>query len=258
MNNYLATGFRAVDETNSTKMQRCLDAMQAMDSFKAYKQRTLDLLVEKGRTAALDVGCGLGDDVIKLSQKFARAAGVDSSTTLINEAQARYENTSCEFFCADAHELPFADAEFDAVRIDRALQHITGPQQVIAEMARVTKRGGIVLCAEPDWGTFFVRAGEDALTEEIQEHWASSFQNPWIGRQLSDIMSVAGIGDLIVEEHQLLTRGFEQSDLVFDISATLQKTEGFEDKEKAEWLETYRASEAVAGVTLCICKGTRG
>lgn len=253
----LATDFRDVDTANVAKIQRCLDAMQGMDSFKSYKQRTLELLSGNGGSAALDIGCGLGDDVIKLSDRFGRAVGVDASRALVEAAKQRHQEMSCAFIHADARKLPFDDSEFDAVRIDRSLQHIANPEHVIAEMARVTKAGGIVLCAEPDWGTFFIGAEESDLTKAMQTHWASSFQNPWIGRQLSALMMDAGVKDIHIEGHLLLTRDFADSDLVFDITATLNKVESFGESEKKQWLADFKNGQGIAGVMLLTCAGQR-
>jgi ubiquinone/menaquinone biosynthesis C-methylase UbiE len=88
----------------------------------------------------------------------------------------RYSNTAA---------LPFADNSFDAVRIDRSVQHITDPGRVVREMARVTCRGGVVLCAEPDWSTLLIGGPHCLVTERIQHDWIRTSQNPWIGRELS-------------------------------------------------------------------------
>lgn len=51
---------------------------------------------------------------------------------------------------SDAHTLPFPDASFDLVTCQTVLIHVADPAAVIAEMARVTRPGGLVLAAEPN------------------------------------------------------------------------------------------------------------
>jgi ubiquinone/menaquinone biosynthesis C-methylase UbiE len=257
--NYLATGFCDVDRADISKMMQCLDDLQSLACFQHYKDRTLDLLTGSMEASALDVACGLGDDVVRLKQRFGRAIGLDASTKLVAEAIRRHQGEGCEFCCADAKSLPFAAEEFDAVRVDRSLQHIQDPIAVVREMTRVTRKGGVILCAEPDWGTFFIGEESTAVTRAIKDRWIQSFQNPWIGRNLFGMMKAAGIGSLSIEAHLLLTKGFAASDLVFDLTKTAEKV-GAEMGTAAgvsAWLDGYKKSEAIAGVTLIICYGTK-
>jgi ubiquinone/menaquinone biosynthesis C-methylase UbiE len=256
---YLATGFRNVDGAKTEKMMRCLDALQSAECFQRYKNRSLELLHGANDLSALDVACGLGDDVVRLKGKFGRAVGIDSSSQLVAEAIRRHQSEGCEFQCTDATILPFTDEQFDAARVDRSLQHIANPVGVVKEMARVVKKGGMILCAEPDWGTFFIGTAFSTRTRVIQNRWMESFMNPWIGRNLFGMMKSIGIGDLAIEAHLLLTEGFEASDLVFDITKTIEqlKSVGESEAELSAWMEDYKNTEALAGVTLIICHGRK-
>ena len=51
---------------------------------------------------------------------------------------------------ADALHLPFESESFDVVTCQTLLIHVEYPEQVITEMKRVLKPGGILLCAEPN------------------------------------------------------------------------------------------------------------
>jgi len=50
---------------------------------------------------------------------------------------------------ADAHRLPFSDAAFDGVWIQAVLEHVLDPHQVVSEIHRVLKPGGIVYAETP-------------------------------------------------------------------------------------------------------------
>ncbi len=67
---YLATGFRNVDGAKIEKMMRCLDVLQSVECFQRYKNRSLELLHGSNDLSALDVACGLGDDVVRLKRRF--------------------------------------------------------------------------------------------------------------------------------------------------------------------------------------------
>ncbi len=252
----LPLGFRDVDATAPEACVRCLDCLYQLPAGRAYKARALAALQLVPGCAALDVACGLGDDVAQMVAAGARAVGADRSRTLLTAAQARHSATAASFHLADAKALPFTSGSFDAVRIDRALQHIAQPELVVQEMARVTRRGGVVLCAEPDWGTFLLGGPHGAVSERIQHDWIRSFQNPWIGRALPDLLSAAGVGELQREEVWLPTHGFAESDLLFGIEDNARKLAA-EQPEALDWLEHYRKGEAYAGVLMLISWGRK-
>jgi ubiquinone/menaquinone biosynthesis C-methylase UbiE len=252
----LAVEFRDVDSAAPDKIRTCLDTLQTMEAGRAYKARALEHLGLGPAGVALDVACGLGDDVARVRARCARAVGVDCSRTLIAAARSRHGGAGCEFEVADAAGLPFPAETFDAVRVDRSLQHIADPGRVVREMARVTRPGGVVLCAEPDWGTFLLGGPHGALTERIQDDWARSFQNPWIGRELSGLLAEAGVGERRRETLWLSTQGFAESDVVFEVGANARRLAP-EFPEALRWLESFRAGEAYAGVLMMTCWGRK-
>lgn len=252
----LPVGFRDVDATSPDKIFRCLDCLQSMTAGRAYKAHALELLELHPGASVLDVACGLGNDVVRMQARGVRAVGVDCSGTLIAAARSRHAGSGCEFVVADAADLPFADDSFDAVRIDRALQHIADPGRIVREMARVARRGSVVLCAEPDWGTFLIGGRHSAVTERIQHDWIRSFQNPWIGRELASLLADSGVGGIRQEALWLPTHGFAESDLLFEIEANARALAA-ELPEALTWLESYRQGEAYAGVLMMICWGRK-
>jgi ubiquinone/menaquinone biosynthesis C-methylase UbiE len=253
----LPVGFRDVDAAPLDKIVRCLDTLQAMGAGRAYKARALELLGLTPAAAVLDVACGLGDDVARLKARAARAVGLDRSESLIAAARARHADAGCEFVAGDAAALPFPDGTFDAVRVDRSLQHIETPGRVIREMARVARPGGVVLCAEPDWGTFLLCGPHTAVTERIEHDWIRTFRNPWVGRELPALLADAGLTDRHVEGHWLPTRGFAETDLLFEVDANARRLAG-EMPGALAWLEAYRGGEALAGVLIMIVRGRKG
>ncbi|HEY5743524.1 MAG TPA: methyltransferase domain-containing protein [Terrimicrobiaceae bacterium] len=252
---YLASGFRRVDAANRDRMLACLDFLHSLPCFRAYKERSFDLLSAAEAGSVVDIACGQGDDVIRLKQRFGRAVGVDASHELIEEARKRHREHGCEFVLADAAQLPFGDGEFSAARVDRSLQHMEAPDRVVREMARVVRSGGSLVCAEPDWGTFFLSAPMSKMTREIQERFAQSFRNPWIGRNLPSLLK-GYVERVQVEAYTLLTTDFTASDNVFDVCNTVRLLQEEKKVELSGWIEEFREFGAVAGVTLVLCSGT--
>src|SRR5262249_5944883 len=49
----------------------------------------------------------------------------------------------------DGHDLPFLDDHFDFVMLTAVLEHVLAPDRVVAEVARVLKKGGVVYAGTP-------------------------------------------------------------------------------------------------------------
>lgn len=105
----------------------------------------------------LDVGCGVGHWAQLLAPALpadAQVTGIDRDPLWIEKATERAAafGTSHRFQyrLSHAQTLPFPDASFDLVTCQTVLIHVADPGAVIAEMARVTRPGGLVLAAEPN------------------------------------------------------------------------------------------------------------
>jgi ubiquinone/menaquinone biosynthesis C-methylase UbiE len=225
---YLATGFPSVDASTCTGVYtQCLDLLDSLPYFKTYKARSDALLDPRAAQTILEVGCGLGEDARRLADLIAphgRVIGIDRSRRLLAEAQARTSpTTGPAFLQADARALPFAQACVDRCRIDRALQHIAQPQQVIHEMARVLRPGGRLLAYDNDWGTFALSSSLCEATDILQTRWSRAFTNPWIGRDLPRYLLDAGFHDVLVEPSVSLFRDFALADRVYNLSETLAR-----------------------------------
>ena len=158
------------------------DASGAIASLAAYLQEVGGVLAERKRAsidamalqrgdAALDVGCGTGDEVRLLAERVGRSGrsvGVDLSEKLLAIARERTPpDVGAEFVAADAHALPFGDGEFAAARVERTLLHVAAPARVVQEVARVVRIGGRVVALEIDWDTLVISSDDAETTREI-------------------------------------------------------------------------------------------
>jgi SAM-dependent methyltransferase len=107
--------------------------------------------------AVLDVGSGIGHWGRLLSHVLpqdATVAGIDPEPRWVEEATARAADAGLgdrfSYRIGAAEELPFEDESFDLVTCQTVLMHVADPRRAIAEMVRVTKRGGVVVAAEPN------------------------------------------------------------------------------------------------------------
>jgi ubiquinone/menaquinone biosynthesis C-methylase UbiE len=97
----------------------------------------------------LDAACGSGNLTIPAARTGARVTGLDLVPSLLTEARcwAERENLSVTLDEGSVEELPYADGEFDIVLSMFGVMFAARPERVIAELARVTRRGGEIALA---------------------------------------------------------------------------------------------------------------
>ncbi len=110
--------------------------MQKLCKFDAFKGKAL-----------LEIGCGLGTDLLQFARHGAVVTGVDLTEESVALAKKRFELYGVQgtFCTADAENLPFADNSFDVVYSFGVLHHTPNTQKAIDEVYRVVKRGGEIV-----------------------------------------------------------------------------------------------------------------
>ena len=103
----------------------------------------------------LDVGCGNGYFMFMSKDKFKECYGVDVSSLRIERAKERSKKrrsgNNLHFHKCDVDEgLPFANSFFDAVSCIAVLEHVFNPPNVVDEIRRVLKPGGIFIVQVPN------------------------------------------------------------------------------------------------------------
>lgn len=227
MQEYLATGFAHVDgRDDASAYKGCLALLDALPYFRAYKERSYELLELSAGQRVLEVGCGLGDDALRIAKRIGSdglVVGVDASARMVADAASRTSGLSTAFVQADARFLPFPDGRFARCRIDRTLQHIAMPEAAVREMVRVLKPGGILLAYDNDWRTFSISGSDDGCTRAVEQFWEESFANRWVGRYLRRYFLEAGLGDVAVEPSVCVINDFELADRVYSIRETVRR-----------------------------------
>lgn len=123
--------------------------------FDVALERMNSLVIEKlgaGRNwSVLDVGCGMGELARRLADTAGcEAVGISNSQVQVDEATALALNNGgrARFEFADAHALPFPDANFDGALAIESLSQVGDAPQVLQEIARVLRPGGRLVVAD--------------------------------------------------------------------------------------------------------------
>lgn len=113
-----------------------------------WRRATTRAVAPRAGERILDIAAGTGTSSASIAKSGAHVVAADFSEGMINVGRTRHAgNANIEFVQADATQLPFADAEFDAVTISFGLRNVVEPRKALAEFYRVTKPGGrVVIC----------------------------------------------------------------------------------------------------------------
>lgn len=133
------------------------DKMNSVISFKqhiAWRKDTMKRMNVRAGSKALDICCGTADWTIALAEavgKDGEVVGLDFSKNMLKIGQQKIDAmnlSQATLIHGNAMELPFQDNSFDYVTIGFGLRNVPDYMQVLKEMNRVVKPGGIAVCLE--------------------------------------------------------------------------------------------------------------
>jgi ubiquinone/menaquinone biosynthesis C-methylase UbiE len=141
------------------------------------------------------------------------------------------------------------------------LMHVPDEQRALAEIVRVTRRGGRVAAFDFDWDMHIVDSDHKDTTRTIVRTFSDGLQHGWIGRQLPRLFREHGLTDVTVLPHVLfLTLEFYES--LLDGHLVRLQDQGLPTPEEVEWWWTDLRAKAehdefLAALTAFIVAGTR-
>jgi len=137
------------------RIARAYDPMNALISgFQEprWRRRLVALAVLETGMSAVDVATGTGKVAASLADRvgpFGRVTGVDVSNGMVSIARRAFaDRVELEFVLGDALALPLEDASVDAATIAFGMRNIPDYGRAFAEMARVVRPDGRVVCLE--------------------------------------------------------------------------------------------------------------
>lgn len=133
------------------------DVMNDILSFrrhKSWRKFAMKKMNMRHGDTAVDLCCGTCDWSIALAEKSETGTvmGLDFSAGMLEvgrrKVEARGLQDRISLVEGNAMELPFGDNSFDYATIGFGLRNVPDPVQVLKEMQRVVKPGGMVVCLE--------------------------------------------------------------------------------------------------------------
>ena len=168
---------------------------------------------------AIEIATGPGYVAMALATKCREVVGVDLTEAPLRIAERTRQSrrlTNVSFRTADADELPFADGEFDVAVCRFAFHHFEHPEQVLAQMCRVSGPGATIAIEDLYASEFQARASYYNHFERLRDHSHTRALAP---TELITMAAVAGI-----ELQRLYS-----DELVVEMETWLQSTQASAD-----------------------------
>jgi len=145
----------------------------------------------------VDVGCGPGAITAGLAERVAPGpvVGIDRDASYVAAARQRWDRPNLRFEEGDAVALPLDDGAVDVAFLHAVLQHVDSPIEVLREVRRVVRPGGVVAVADADMDGYLVHPCTDDLRRGLDLDRRTR-RNPEVGRQLPALLVEAGFAEV--------------------------------------------------------------
>jgi ubiquinone/menaquinone biosynthesis C-methylase UbiE len=125
----------------------------------------------------LDVACGTGGVALRAARTGAEVVGIDISADQLEKARraAAADGVAVRFDEGDCQELPYEDAEFDAVASAFGAIFAADHERTAAELARVCRPGGrlaMTAWLKDAWSDLHAKAGRTFSVEADAREWS--------------------------------------------------------------------------------------
>ncbi len=202
-------------------------------SGELYEAKVRQYLFEQSASpdslVVLDLGCGSGGVMELFSRQVLVSVGIDSDI----KSLSLHRDDASKLVAGNLAVLPFDDAVFDLVISSWVLEHLTDPQLVFSEIARVLKQGGHFVFLTPNRNNL-VTILNRLMPKMYQKHLVKLFYS----RSATDTFAVVYKSNTIGEIDQYArSAGLKRvsiehvsdptylafSDLLFRLSVTIER-----------------------------------
>lgn len=101
------------------------------------------------KAAILDIGCGTGVISGEFIKEGADVTGIEPSEAACEHAKDRITQVFCGGY--EEHTNRFSDNSFDVIIAFHVIEHVPNPNNLLDEIARMLKRGGMAVISTPDF-----------------------------------------------------------------------------------------------------------
>lgn len=181
---------------NVAHMYRRRSAWAFAEAFQRERNDILmDLAPQREDGLALDLGCGTGIMLDRLSARYGRVTGLDISQEMLEgyDLSDLRDGLSVGLVRGDMTSLPFATGRFDAIICRSALHHMDDEHGVLVEIARVLAPDGRLILGEPANDNLLTRAARAWVKRRPSYGKIHTIDRAYTRRQLRELLEAAGL-----------------------------------------------------------------
>ena len=146
-----AAASREFFRANAAKFREQQDLIAGHPQYGAAVVAALDRLAGHREGTAVEVGPGEGELLVDLHRRFARVAALDNSAEMLERSRqfaAARGLGGIDFIHGDTATALADGLRGDVITLNMVLHHTPAPEAVIADLAKVTRPGGVLLVTE--------------------------------------------------------------------------------------------------------------
>lgn len=156
----------------------------------------------------IEVGSGVGAQTQILLERFPhlQIECIDASKEQLARAELTLKNQNksgqVHFIQSKAEKLPFADSTKDGAFVCWLLEHVSNPMDVLTEIRRVLKSGGVIYCNEVFNSTFYLHPYSPSTLKywfEFNDYQWSIKGDPFVGGKLANYLMKSGFQEVTTE-----------------------------------------------------------
>ncbi len=199
----------------------------------------------------LDIGSGPG----LLAHELAGAVGPEGSVAGIDLSESMLElarelapppdAAPITFAIADAAELPFPEASFDAMISTQVYEYVPDMPRALTEARRVLRPGGRLLILDTDWDSLVWHATDERLRARILTAWDEHLADPYLPRKLPRLLREAGFALEQCAAIPLLNYGSDQNtfsaNLIEMVASFVPEHRGVTEADAEAWVRDMRS-----------------
>jgi SAM-dependent methyltransferase len=173
-----------------------------------------------GKTV-LDLGCGSGHGSAILQRRGARLWGTDNAPAALHFAASAMPTLAGRLLASDALRLPYPDQQFDVVCAVEVIEHVPDAAQMLAEIRRVLRPGGICCFSTPNRLVFSPGRTQPLNPFHVVEYTHDTFA-ALLGEQFTEV----NIQCIYLRQRSFLVR-YQRAALRFELPFPLNRIERF-------------------------------
>ena len=193
-------------------------------------ERMLDAISIAPGSSCVDLGCGAMGILEPLSRRVGaegHVTGVDTDTKQLAAARKMVEERglhNVEIMERDAYNTGLPDVSFDFTHVRFVFAPVGRDDQLVAEMLRLTKPGGIIAIQEPDaapWACYPEHESWKTLRDAIVDAFRKGGGDFNVGRRTYKMLRDAGLEDVKIRAAALALQDqhpYMRSPLQFAVS----------------------------------------